>query len=32
LRLGVARCLNEIDAETNRPSLKKAGFLTVTRG
>jgi small subunit ribosomal protein S9 len=28
LRLGVARCLNEIDAETNRPSLKKAGFLT----
>jgi small subunit ribosomal protein S9 len=28
LRLGVARSLNEIDAEANRPSLKKAGFLT----
>ena len=28
LRLGVARALNEIDAEANRPSLKKAGFLT----
>ncbi|MDE0572466.1 30S ribosomal protein S9 [Demequina sp. B12] len=28
LRLGVARALNEIDAETNRPVLKKAGFLT----
>jgi len=28
LRLGVARCLNEIDAEANRPALKKAGFLT----
>ena len=28
LRLGVARCLNSIDAETNRPSLKKAGLLT----
>ncbi|MDO9379543.1 MAG: 30S ribosomal protein S9 [Nocardioidaceae bacterium] len=28
LRLGVARCLNEIDEETNRPPLKKAGFLT----
>jgi len=28
LRLGVARCLNEIDEETNRPSLKKAGLLT----
>lgn len=28
LRLGVARALNEIDAEGNRPSLKKAGFLT----
>ncbi len=28
LRLGVARCLNEIDTETNRPSLKKAGLLT----
>lgn len=28
LRLGIARCLNEIDAEANRPTLKKAGFLT----
>ncbi|WNM24022.1 30S ribosomal protein S9 [Demequina capsici] len=28
LRLGVSRALNEIDAETNRPTLKKAGFLT----
>ncbi len=28
LRLGVARALNGIDLETNRPSLKKAGFLT----
>lgn len=28
LRLGVARCLNEIDREANRPSLKKAGLLT----
>jgi small subunit ribosomal protein S9 len=28
LRLGVARALNGIDAEGNRPSLKKAGFLT----
>ena len=28
LRLGVARCLNEVDAEGNRPTLKKAGFLT----
>ncbi len=28
LRLGVARALNEIDAEANRPTLKKAGFLT----
>ena len=28
LRLGVARCLNEIDEEGNRPTLKKAGFLT----
>ncbi|MDO4918715.1 30S ribosomal protein S9 [Kocuria sp.] len=28
LRLGVARALNEIDAEHNRPALKKAGFLT----
>lgn len=28
LRLGVARCLNAIDEETNRPSLKKAGLLT----
>lgn len=27
LRLGVARALNEIDAEHNRPTLKKAGFL-----
>ncbi|PWH07835.1 30S ribosomal protein S9 [Brachybacterium endophyticum] len=27
LRLGVARALNEIDAENNRPALKKAGFL-----
>ena len=26
LRMGVARALNEIDAESNRPSLKKAGF------
>jgi small subunit ribosomal protein S9 len=24
----VARALNEIDAEGNRPALKKAGFLT----
>ena len=28
LRLGIARALNEIDADGNRPSLKKAGFLT----
>jgi small subunit ribosomal protein S9 len=28
LRLGVARSLNEIDEEANRPSLKKAGLLT----
>ena len=28
LRLGIARGLNEIDAEHNRPALKKAGFLT----
>lgn len=28
LRLGVARALNEIDEETNRGTLKKAGFLT----
>jgi small subunit ribosomal protein S9 len=28
LRLGVARALNEIDVEGNRPLLKKAGFLT----
>jgi len=28
LRLGVARALNEIDVESNRPALKKAGFLT----
>lgn len=28
LRLGIARALNEIDAEANRPALKKAGFLT----
>ncbi len=28
LRLGVARCLNEIDIEGNRPDLKKAGLLT----
>jgi small subunit ribosomal protein S9 len=28
LRLGIARALNEIDADSNRPSLKKAGFLT----
>lgn len=28
LRLGVARCLNEIDEEANRPVLKKAGLLT----
>ncbi len=28
LRLGIARALNEVDAEANRPTLKKAGFLT----
>ncbi|MEZ5097324.1 MAG: 30S ribosomal protein S9 [Nocardioides sp.] len=28
LRLGVARALNAIDAEANRPALKKAGLLT----
>jgi small subunit ribosomal protein S9 len=28
LRLAIARALNEIDAEHNRPSLKKAGFLS----
>jgi small subunit ribosomal protein S9 len=28
LRLGVARCLNSIDEETNRATLKKAGLLT----
>ncbi|WP_374108206.1 30S ribosomal protein S9 [Nocardioides sp. P86] len=28
LRLGVARALNAIDVEANRPTLKKAGFLT----
>jgi small subunit ribosomal protein S9 len=28
LRLGVARALNSVDAESNRPALKKAGFLT----
>jgi small subunit ribosomal protein S9 len=28
LRLGVARCLNEIDTEVNRPALKKARLLT----
>ncbi|PTW91203.1 small subunit ribosomal protein S9 [Microbacteriaceae bacterium MWH-Ta3] len=28
LRLGIARALNGIDEENNRPSLKKAGFLT----
>ena len=28
VRLGVARALNEIDREANRPALKKAGFLT----
>jgi small subunit ribosomal protein S9 len=27
LRLGIARALNEIDRDNNRPSLKKAGFL-----
>lgn len=28
LRLGIARALNAIDEASNRPSLKKAGFLT----
>jgi small subunit ribosomal protein S9 len=28
LRLGVARSLNEIDEDANRPALKKAGFMT----
>lgn len=28
LRLGIARSLNEIDEEVNRPSLKRAGYLT----
>jgi small subunit ribosomal protein S9 len=28
LRLGVARSLNGIDEDANRPALKKAGFLT----
>jgi small subunit ribosomal protein S9 len=28
LRLGVARALNAIDEEHNRPELKKAGYLT----
>ena len=28
LRLGIARALNQIDEENNRPSLKKAGFLS----
>ncbi|GAA5038091.1 30S ribosomal protein S9 [Microbacterium fluvii] len=28
LRLGIARALNEIDVENNRPALKKAGFLS----
>lgn len=28
LRLGIARALNEIDAEASRPALKKAGMLT----
>lgn len=27
LRLGIARCLNEIDRDNNRAALKKAGFL-----
>jgi small subunit ribosomal protein S9 len=27
-RLAIARALNEIDRENNRPTLKKAGFLT----
>ena len=28
LRLGIARALNAIDEENNRPTLKKAGYLT----
>jgi small subunit ribosomal protein S9 len=28
LRLGIARSLNQVDAENNRPTLKKAGFLS----
>ncbi len=28
LRLGIARALNEVDEEANRPALKRAGFLT----
>ena len=28
VRLGVARSLNDVDPELNRPALKKAGFLT----
>jgi len=28
VRLAIARSLNEIDRENNRPALKKAGFLT----
>ncbi|MDZ5662918.1 30S ribosomal protein S9 [Nocardioides sp. S-58] len=28
LRLGVARALNSVDVEANRPALKKAGLLT----
>ncbi len=28
IRLGVARALNAIDREANRPALKKAGYLT----
>ena len=28
LRLGIARALNSVDVENNRPSLKKAGFLS----
>lgn len=28
LRLGIARALNEVDEDGNRPTLKRAGFLT----
>lgn len=28
LRLGIARALNEVDEDVNRPLLKKAGYLT----